>query len=100
MQQLLAKYGKKGVVFLSINVESSEDAVVVPFMKNNGYEFITLKASWDWAKKNYDVSGTPTNFLIDGQGRIIFNDPRPYDAETHAMVAKMIEAMLEARPKT
>jgi hypothetical protein len=91
---VLDKYASRGLVILSINVETDEDSLVLPFLRNNKYGFIPLKGNRDWAKNVYKVVGTPTNFLLDGQGRVIFK-PRPYDAETERTLELEIEALLK-----
>ena len=70
--------------------------MVLPFLKNNSYGFIPLKGDRDWAKKAYNVVGTPTNFLLDAQGRVIFK-PRVYDAETERTLELEIEALLDGQ---
>lgn len=79
---------------LAINVDTDEDSLALPFMKNSKYGFIPLKGNRDWAKKVYGVVGTPTNFLLDGQGRIFFK-PRAYDADTERTLELEIEALIE-----
>ncbi len=91
---MLDKYASRGLVILSINVETDEDTLVLPFIRNSQYGFIPLKGNRDWAKKVYNVIGTPSNFLLDGQGRIFFK-PRAYDADTERTLELEIEALLE-----
>jgi len=64
-------------------------------MRNRKYGFIPLKGNRDWAKSVYNVVGTPANFLLDDQGRVMFKT-RPYDAETERAVGLEIEALLAA----
>ncbi len=93
MQKVLDKYTPQGFAILSINVVTEEDEFVLPFMKGNGYGFLPLKSDWEWAKKTYHVGGTPTNFLIDAQGRIVFR-PRVHDAESQRTLELEIESLL------
>jgi hypothetical protein len=80
-------------------VEPDEDSLVLPFLRNNKYGFTPLKGNRDWAKNIYKVVGTPANFLLDGQGRVIFR-PRAYDAESERTLELEIEALVEALPRT
>jgi hypothetical protein len=55
---------------------TDEDKGAVTIMGQ--YSFIALKnpgAGWSWGEKNYGVQGTPTSFLLDPNGRIVFNMP-------------------------
>ena len=59
---------------VTINVISSEAVGAVKIMSN--YGFVALKnpgGDFSWSKKNYGVWGTPTSFLVDPEGKIIFN---------------------------
>jgi hypothetical protein len=46
------------------------------------------------------VRGEPTNFLIDGQGRIVFSDFVIHDAAGERMLHLMIASMLERPVET
>lgn len=59
------------------------------------YGFTPLRGNRDWAKNVYQVVGTPTNFLLDRQGRVIVK-PHPYDAETERTLELEIEALIDA----
>ncbi len=93
LQKMLDKYGPRGLVVLAINVVKEEGSVVAPFMTNNKYGFIPLKGDIDWAGKTYKVRGTPSNFLFDRQGRLLFK-PRAYDADTERTLELEIQALL------
>jgi hypothetical protein len=62
-------------------------------MKGNGYDFIPLKADEKWAEQNYKVRGTPQNFLIDAEGRVIFK-PDVRSTEALQTLVHEIEALL------
>jgi thiol-disulfide isomerase/thioredoxin/Tfp pilus assembly protein PilF len=72
LQNILDKYGPKGFVILSINVHPEEDQFVLPYIRNRKWGFVPVKADEDFASKNYQARGYPTNFLLDQQGRIIY----------------------------
>ncbi len=92
---MLAKYRAQGFEVLSPNVEPGQDSLVVAFMNGNGYDFIPLRGG-KALMETYGVRGTPTNFLIDARGRIVFK-PRVHDAETERMLELEIEALLADR---
>lgn len=73
LQKLVEKYGKDKFVILSPSVHPKEDSLVVPYFENTKFDFVPLKVpSDDWAVKEYKVQGFPTNYLIDKQGRKVF----------------------------
>jgi hypothetical protein len=63
-----------------------------------GVRFVPLKSNWDWAREQYGVEGTPANFLIDVQGRIVFK-PVVHDAATRLVLEREVEALLERAAK-
>ena len=96
LQGLLDKYGPRGFMVVSINLEPAEGSLVVPFMKSHAYGFTPLKGNWEWARQAYAVLSTPSNILVDGQGRIIFPRRAPYwdEDELHTLELE-IRALLE-----
>lgn len=94
MQRVLDKYKDKGFVVLAVNIHPPEDDFVLPFLANNHYDFIPLKSpDKDWAEKVYKIRGTPTNFLIAKDGRVIFK-PRIYDKDTERVLELQLDALL------
>jgi hypothetical protein len=67
-------------------------------MKGNGYGFVPLKADEKWAEQNYKVRGTPQNFVIDAEGRVIFK-PDARSVEALQTLVREIEALLLAAKK-
>ncbi|PIU83541.1 MAG: hypothetical protein COS68_03500 [Elusimicrobia bacterium CG06_land_8_20_14_3_00_38_11] len=65
------KYGKKGLVVASINVQERENKVA-DFVKRKKIVYkILLDADSDVSKK-FKVYGIPTNILIDSKGVVVF----------------------------
>jgi Tfp pilus assembly protein PilF/thiol-disulfide isomerase/thioredoxin len=97
LQRTLEKYSGRFVV-VAVNVDAGRDALVAPFISNNRYGFVALDSPRDWASASrYKVIGTPSNFLIDQRGRIVFT-PRVYNSETERRLQLEIEALLEPAP--
>lgn len=95
-QKMVNEFKSKGehIVFLGINVLPDQNEYVVPFMKGTGYTFMPLESNDTWAQKNYGVRGEPTNFLIDGKGKIIFTGFMIQDHYEEEMLKLMISSML------
>lgn len=72
LQATAERFRDRGFEVLALNVHPEEDAFVVPYMKNNGFIFRPLKTDADWAREHYDAVGMPANFLVDHEGRIMF----------------------------
>lgn len=71
LQRLLGKYGRDKLVILAINIRPEQDEFVVPYLKNNSFDFVPLRGTADFARLSFGVTEYPTNFLIDQQGRVI-----------------------------
>ena len=78
---------------LAINVEPEQRSLVGRVMTALGVGFVPLQSDWQWAEQNYGVKSTPETALIDQQGRIMFR-PHVHDAETRAVLAREVEALL------
>jgi thiol-disulfide isomerase/thioredoxin len=84
-------------VYLGINISPEQDDYVLPFMKGSGYSFIPLKDNDQWQKGPLDNrNAAPMNFLIDGNGRIIYSNFRT-DASNESTLETMISSMLERK---
>jgi hypothetical protein len=90
----LKAFQARGFEILSVNIHREEDAMAVPFMKGNGYDFLPLKSPAKWAEDVYKVRYTPVNFLIDAEGRIVFN-PDVRSKESLRTFENEIEALLK-----
>lgn len=95
LQKVLNKYKSRGFEVLAINTTRDEDAEVVPLMEKNGYTFLTLKPppSPNWVRNTYNISAAPMNFLLDAEGRVIFQ-PGLHDPETQRILELEVETLL------
>ncbi|HEY0677849.1 MAG TPA: redoxin domain-containing protein [Chitinophagaceae bacterium] len=93
-ENVVRKFKGKDVVYLGINIVDEQDEYVLPFMKSTGYSFIPLRDTKEWTKGPLDNrNAAPVNFLIDGDGKIIFSNFRT-DGNNEATLEMMIESML------
>ena len=68
----------------------------VKIMSN--YGFTALKnpgGDWDWARKNYGVRGTPTSFLLDPKGNIVFDVPGLESIESTNLCDEEVAGLLK-----
>lgn len=73
IQKLVEKYGKDRFVVLAPNAFPNQDSLVVPFFKGNKYDFIPLKVpDNEYLRREYQIRGYPTNYLIDKKGNRVF----------------------------
>lgn len=71
LQDLHERYHDKGLIVIGINpYDTKEKDDIDQFLEKRGVSYIVLLGGKDIAKK-YNVSGYPTMYLIDKEGRII-----------------------------
>jgi thiol-disulfide isomerase/thioredoxin len=94
IQQALDKYKSQGFEILAINIVSSEDKDVLQTAKDKKISFVTLKMpDKDFASREYKVNQAPVNFLLDRQGRFLYQ-PAIHDHETARTFELEIEMLL------
>lgn len=92
-QAVIDKFKGKDVVYIGISVAPEQDPYVLPLLKNTKFSFIPIRGTREFAKNSYGVWGEPTNFLIDKDGKIVFNDFR-IDNTNHRTLELMISSLL------
>ena len=98
LEKLIKKYGKDDFVILSPSVHPKEDSLVIPYFQSTKFDFIPLKVpDEEWASKEYGARGFPTNYLIDKQGRKIFDLGVVYQDRMEE-VQLLIEMALAQKP--
>lgn len=85
----LAPFADRPFDVVAINTIAAEDDLVEPFMSGNGYPFVATLCD-EAVTEAYGVRGTPSNFLVDHEGRIVAQ-PRIHSRATAAAVALLIE---------
>lgn len=93
LQKVLEKYGPDKFVILAVNVHPEEDKFVLPYINGNDFGFIPLRGSQEFAEKEFQARGFPTNFLIDTKGRIVFK-PSVIQGDELRKLELQIEALL------
>ncbi len=96
MEQVLNKYKAQNFHVVTINVIGSQAEGAVKIMSN--YNFVALKnpgGDWDWAGENYGVHGTPTSFLVDAKGNIVFNVPGLESIESTKLCDEEVAGLLK-----
>lgn len=63
-------------------------------MQSSGYSFTPLRDKDQMAEKAYNVSGEPSNFLIDRDGRIIFSGFMIQSPKAQRMLELMIGSLV------
>jgi hypothetical protein len=79
---------------LAVNLEPNQRESVLPLLAAMRVGFVSIESDWAWAEKHYDVQGTPSNALIDAQGRIVFR-PEVHDTPTRIVLERQVEALLD-----
>jgi thiol-disulfide isomerase/thioredoxin len=100
LQKVLRKFKSDQFVMLAINVHPEEDAFVLPYLKGNKFDFIPLRGSAEFAAKEYNAIGMPTNFLIDQQGRIIFKPGVVRGEDGEETLELQVKMLIERGRKT
>jgi Tfp pilus assembly protein PilF/thiol-disulfide isomerase/thioredoxin len=93
-QRVINALQARGVAYVAINVEPEQDADVVPFVKGTHYSFTPLHGNERFAQEAYGVRAEPENFLIDGQGRIVFKHFIAGNAAEERTLTLMIQSIL------
>lgn len=95
LQSVVEKYRQRGFEILAINGHAPEDHLVLPLLKGWKLDFTPLKGTDDIVK-DYKVRGFPANFLVDQQGRIVYEPPPVSTLTAQRELELQIEALLDA----
>ncbi len=99
-RNILKKYRSQGFEILGVNTQPSEDNSVLPMMDKGGFsDFVQLKVpNANWANNTYFVNLAPSNFLLDANGKTVF-EPRVHDVDTQHTMEEEIATLLAHAPK-
>ena len=73
---------------------TSDDEGAKKFLAEKKITFPSLRGSWDWAGKAYGVDSTPRNFILDREGRILFDHGGFHGPKGIEQMGYEIEAIL------
>lgn len=94
-QDVVNKFQGEEFAYVGINIVEDQNEYVLPFMKHSGYTFIPLEDVEGREKGNLDNrNAAPVNFLIDQQGRIIYQKIRTNEHNEDLLEA-MISSLLD-----
>jgi len=96
-EEAMIKYKGQDIAYVGINVVPGQDTYVLPFMHSSGYTFTPLRDKDQAVAKAYHVNGTPANFLIDRDGRIVFSSFMIQNPKAQHMLDLMIGSLLAQR---
>lgn len=101
MKKLVEEYkNDPSVAFLFVNTwqeEANKDQVVKEFLEKNQYPFFVLMDRENKVVAQYGVSGIPTKFIIDPNGKIRFTSVG-FEGDTEKMV-KEVKLMIDLARK-
>ena len=95
MEELQAKYGKKGLVILAVNLDEDR-ATMEDFLKKHPVSFTVVR---DAAKKlvaRASIKSMPTSFVVSPDGKVASVHKGFHGAETHKQYAMEIEQLIGA----
>lgn len=73
MQKLYEKYRNQGFSMVAINTVPDQNDKILAWRAKGHYTFTILVAdSEDYARVNYGVTGTPTNLILNADGKMVF----------------------------
>jgi len=92
LQALHEKYKSKGLNIIGINIYDKKEDGIIAFITKKGVTYPILLGGKD-VGLNYNVSGIPSIYLIDKNGKIIFSYVG-YDKETEETLENIIKEIL------
>ncbi len=99
LDKVQKKIGRDKFEILAINVHTDEDEYVLPYLKGMKFDFVPLRGSQEFAEKDWNAYGYPTNYLIDPQGRMTARLGNVVGEENEHIFELQIRMMLERAGK-
>lgn len=87
------KYRGKGLVVLAVNIVEQQDDLVRPFLNEHHYTFTAFKGNPD-IRRAYTITGVPTEYVIDRQGRVVAK-VRLNSDDRERQFEKLVESLLQ-----
>lgn len=102
MKDLASAYASKGVLFVGINSNKTENASkAVSHAKANGHTFPIMKDPDNKVADLYDAQRTPEVFVVDSQGKVQYHGRITADHEDPASspdLKNALDALLAGKP--
>ena len=97
LRAAMEKYKSQGLEIVFINMFPDQDSQAISVLKEHQMDVISLKIPTNnWAKDEYGIYAAPTNFLIDTEGKIIFQ-PEARNAVEARDFDKQLELLINHR---
>ena len=72
LQRIYETYQDQGLKFVAIKIVPQQDEMVPEWKAQRGFEFpVLVGADPDFIISAYRLTGTPLNFLLDSEGKIL-----------------------------
>lgn len=92
MNEMHAKYGKKGLRVVAVNVDS-ETAEAERFLAKTPAAFTVLYDPSGKIPEQYALQGMPTSYLIDAHGKVLMVHPSFKDSDRAELERRINEAL-------
>lgn len=97
MNEMHAKYGKKGLRVVAINVDEQR-ADAERFLQQSPAQFTVLFDPAGKAPEQYVPEGMPTSYLIDEHGKLLMVHPSFKEADRAELERRINEALAQGNP--
>jgi len=72
-QKIYEKYKDKGLSMVWINVLPEQEKLIAPWLEEHRFTVpVLVGAAMDSLSKNYQIKATPTNYLVDANGKVLY----------------------------
>ena len=93
MEELQAKYGKKGLVVLAVNLDDNQ-ATMDDFLKKNPVTFTVVRDAKKKLVSTANIKSMPTSFVLNAEGKVASVHRGFHGQETRKQYVQEIEALL------
>ncbi len=94
LQRIYDQYKDRGLVMVSINIMPDQDSLLADWQLKHKYTFPVLTgATLEKMEKHYDLMATPTHFLLDSRGKVLFKQTGYKPGDENALEERIREAL-------
>jgi cytochrome c biogenesis protein CcmG/thiol:disulfide interchange protein DsbE len=94
MEEMQARFGKKGLVIISVNVDESR-AAMEEFLKEHPVSFIVVRDKAKLLVRAVNIPSMPTLFVLNPDGKVHSMYPRVHGPETRLKCVQDIKTLLK-----